>query len=229
MHAQAYRNDITSLIDNLAIGDVSAMRIVSVDDPDPTPKESTSDSVASDSNDDDDQNGVFIHENVGNTYDDYGGNDNIGNEYTQSLNLDAARGSKEATPTNEYRHPSLAADENPASDDEDGDKDHNHFLSSLTHETADDSDYEASPRTQQEQLRLVYQKNVTRLHDYWCHSSSGIAIEDDTDARVLRDKVGPPKPREEMPHNVKGSMYEINNYTRPFMSKIENNARCTMG
>eukprot|EP01084_Bolivina_argentea_P282411 483409_1 len=227
--------------DNLAIDDVSAMRIASVDDVDPTVnKQSTRGSVASDSIDDDDQNGVFIHENVDNTYDDYGGNESIGNEYTQSPNLDATRGSKEATPDHDdkeyfdsthYRHPSLAAHENPASDDEDGDKDHGRFLSTLIHETADDSDdYQASPRTQEEHSRLVYQKNVTRLHDYWCHSSSGIAIEDDTDAKVLRDKVGPhgtPKPRSEveMNHNVKGSVHEINNYTRPFMSKIENNGR----
>ena len=64
----------------------------------------------------------------------------------------------------------------------------------------------------------LFTKNISRLHDYWCHSSSAIAIEDDTDAKTLRDKE-----KDTNIHNQHGSVHEINNYTRPFMSKIDAN------
>merc|ERR1712228_680181 len=118
-----------------------------------------------------------------------------------------------------YRHPSLAPNENPASDDDDDmDKDHGRYLSTLIHENVD-SDYEMTPSDDQvHSTKHLFTKNISRLRDYWCHSSAGIAIEDDTDAH-LQDK--------QMNHKLnkakQGSVHEINDYTRPFMSKIENN------
>merc|ERR1712228_125684 len=117
-----------------------------------------------------------------------------------------------------YRHPSLAPNENPASDDDDDmDKDHGRYLSTLIHENVD-SDYEMTPSDDQvHSTKHLFTKNISRLRDYWCHSSAGIAIEDDTDAH-LQDK--------QMNHKLnkakQGSVHEINDYTRPFMSKIKN-------
>ena len=88
----------------------------------------------------------------------------------------------------------------------------------------DDPDYEMTPSDDQvHSTNNLFTKNVTRLHDYWCHASSGIAIEDDTDAKLLRDKQMGYDVNQS--HNVKGSVHEINNYTRPFMSKIDNNQK----
>eukprot|EP01084_Bolivina_argentea_P302067 521335_1 len=217
------------------------MRISSIDDDTDQKRTTRLNSMNSDSHqsdDNDDQNGVFIHENVDNNYDEYG-NDQIVDDYSQNEEEQAAaRGSKETTPetnknnknnknntfdTSHYRHPSLGPNENPASDDEDLDKDHGRYLSTLIHENVD-SDYEMTPSDDvMHSQNDLFSKNISRLHDYWCHSSSGIAIEDDTDAKLLRDKEN--NNNAHINHNVKESFHEINNYTRPFMSKIDNNGK----
>ena len=66
----------------------------------------------------------------------------------------------------------------------------------------------------------MFGRKISRLHDYWCHGSGGIAIEDDTDAKLLREKHSNGF---EHNHDVKGSVHEINHYTRPMMSKVMGN------
>ena len=116
-------------IDNEAISNSSLRIASSLDSDQHLLKKSR---TASNHSDDSDSNKVFIHETVDN------------NEDYDEYHDVATRGSKEHTPSDNnaypshYRHPSLAPNENPASDDdEDMDKDHGRYLSTLIHENVE--------------------------------------------------------------------------------------------
>jgi len=138
------------------------------------------------------------------------------------MDSDGAKQKEEYFDAAHYRHPSLAKSEQPIHDDDDGEKDHNRFASVIRHDVAvSDSEYEETPYDENSEHQLAGRK-ISRLHDYWCHGSSGIAIEDDTDAKVLREKHSLGFVQA---HSVKkgSSMHEINHYTRPMMSKVVDN------
>lgn len=142
--------------------DGNAIRIGSTSDDNVTTGDRSSmnrSSIHSDSHksqEDDDNPNIYIHENVDDN-DEYA-NEHIAvdpNQYNEDFTTDEqqtgsgsnARDSKENTPdqedkkkhfdTSHYRHPSLAPHENPASDDDDIDKDHGRYLSTLIHEVND--------------------------------------------------------------------------------------------
>eukprot|EP00484_Ammonia_sp_Unknown_P029435 CAMPEP_0197034114 /NCGR_PEP_ID=MMETSP1384-20130603/12315_1 /TAXON_ID=29189 /ORGANISM="Ammonia sp." /LENGTH=819 /DNA_ID=CAMNT_0042463999 /DNA_START=39 /DNA_END=2498 /DNA_ORIENTATION=- len=241
-------------IDNQAIINNNPTRIASVDDHDTDDDEKVKStnrinrsSIHSDNKSEEDEHAnVFIADNVDDN-DEYANghieySDDMHHDTTSAPNdMDAkqSRDSKENTPNanaadkdNEkeayhYRHPSLAPDENPASDDEELDKDHARFASTLIHavDESDEEQYGEEPNLLSPAGGQT--KNVSRLYDYWCHSSPGIAIEDDTDAKLSRDKQQLNGYQQSSHSHSAGkeSYHEINNYTRPFMSKIESNSK----
>eukprot|EP01084_Bolivina_argentea_P135857 239316_1 len=198
----------------------------------------------SESNNDDIGDAPFIHENIDN--EEYVGDHIIEDVHYEHDNGDgpptnpeeneendndgdAAGNSKEHTPKEadndndeeypaHYRHPSLPANENPAEDDEDDmDRDHGRYLSTLIHEDVEsESEMTPSADPARSDPNGVYQepKNITRLNDYWCHCSKDIAIEDDTDAKLLNKK----QTNNETNYKLRGSV--VNKYTRPLISKI---------
>merc|ERR1719206_6485 len=156
----------------------------------------------SNSHDDDAEQGpIYIHDHDADAQMEY-------NEYDD----DDAPAANNAH-TSHYRHPSLPADQQPAIDDEIENATHNKGIgSTIVHDISDITYvYEPSPSGYEED-----KKEITKLRDYWCHASDGIAIEADTDSQPAQQTSSSLSTT----HNYTASM---NEYTRPFMSKLDDN------